>query len=362
MRILDRYLIRSFLSALFYCLAVFFVLFVIIDLFNNLDDFLKHGVSLAVILSYYAYFVPTILVQVVPIACLVAVLFVIGNLSRHNEIVALKASGVSAFHILAPYFFMGILISFGVLLVNEIVVPPSSITSSSIMEGLIKKGKKDFQERALNKVTLYGKDNRMIYAREFEISTHTLHDVVIFENNMHEPFQTEIKAKKAQYQDGQWVFFDVIQCKINRRGEVVGSPVFSAKMNFPLDQKPEDFVRQGSEVGFMNSRQLKDHIEHLRGANKKLAQKLSVDLHYKIAFPFVSFIVMLIGAPLAMRTSRGGAVMGVGVSFALVFLYYGIASTCLALGKGDYLPPAFAAWFGNLLFAAVGLYLIKNTS
>ena len=362
MRIIDRYLIKSFLSALAYCLAVFFILFIIIDLFNNLDEFLKHGVSLPVILSYYGYFIPTLLVQVVPIACLVAVLFVLGNLSRHNEIVALKASGVSAFHILVPYFFMGVLISFGVLLVNEMVVPQSSLNSASIMEGLIKKGKKDFEQRSLNKVTLYGKDGRMIYAREFEIATGTLRDVVIFENNMHEAFQSEIKAKKAQYENNQWFFYDVIQCRINRRGEVIGSPVFSEKLNFPLNQKPEDFIRQGSEVAFMNSRQLREHIQHLQGAGKKLVQRLSVDLHYKIAFPFVSFIVMLIGAPLAMKTGRGGMVTGIGTSFALVFLYYGIASTCLALGKGDYLPPAFAAWFGNLFFAVVGLYLIRNTS
>ena len=362
MRILDRYLTRSFISAMFYCLAVFLLLFVIIDLFTNLDEFLKHGVSLPVLFSYYGYFIPTLLVQVVPIACLVAVLFVIGNLSRHNEIIALKASGVSAFHILLPYFFMGILISFAVLLVDEMVVPQSSLTSASIMEGLIKKGKKDFEERALNKVTLYGKDGRMIYAREYEISSKTLHDVVIFENNMREPFQAEIKAKKAAYEDGQWVFYDVIQYRINRRGEVVGNPSFSEKLNFPLDQKPEDFAHEGSQVEFMNSKELKEHIEHLHGASKKLVKKLSVDLYYKIAFPFVSFIVMLIGAPLAMKTGRGSAVVGVGTSFALVLVYYGIASFCLALGKGDYLPPAFAAWFGNLFFAVIGIYLIKNTS
>lgn len=362
MRILDRYLVKSFVGALLYCLAVFFILFVIIDLFNNLDDFMKQGISPQVVLSYYGFFLPTILVQVVPIACLMSVLFVIGNLARHNEIIALKASGVSAFQILVPYFFVGALISFGVLMVNEVVVPRSSLTSASIMEGLIKKGKSDMEERALNKVTIYGRDDRMIYAREFEISSNTLHDVIIFENNVRESFQTQIKAKKARYKDGKWTFYDVIQCRINRRGEVVGSPVFTEVLDFPLNQVPADFIHQGTDLSFMNSKELKEHIEHLQGASKKLVKKLSVDLHYKIAFPFVSFIVILIGAPLAMKTGRGGTVMGIGTSFALVFLYYGIASTCLALGKGDYLPPVFAAWFGNLLFAVVGLYLIKNTS
>lgn len=362
MRIIDRYLIKSFTAALVYCLAVFFILFIVIDLFNNLDEFLKHGVSIGVIFTYYAYFIPAILVQVIPIACLVAVLFVIGGLSRHNEIIALKASGVSAFHILVPYFFMGILISFVVLLINETVVPKSVLTSAAIMEGLIKKGKKDFDDRALNKVTLYGKNDRMIYAREFELNSKTLHDVVIFENNIHKSTQVKLKAKKACYENGQWVFYDAIRYQINRRGEVIGNPVFSAKLDYGLDARPGDFIREGSQVEFMNSRELKTQIMHLKAASKKLVQKLSVDLHYKIAFPFVSFVVMLIGAPLAMKTGRGGAVMGMGASCVLVFAYYGIASICLALGKGNYLPPAFAAWFGNLFFATIGIYLIKNTS
>lgn len=362
MRILDRYLVKSFAGALLYCLAVFFILFVIIDLFNNLDDFMKQEISPEVVLTYYGYFLPTILVQIVPIACMVAVLFVIGNLSRHNEIIALKASGISAFRILVPYFFMGALISFGVLMVNEVIVPRSALTSASIMEGLIKKGKSDMDKRALDKVTIYGRDDRMIYAREFELSTNTLHDVIIFENNIRESFQTQIKAKKARYHDGRWTFYGVIQCRINRRGEVVGNPVFTEEMIFPLNQVPADFIHQSSDLSFMNSRELKDHIEHLQGASKKLVKKLSVDLHYKIAFPFVSFIVILIGAPLAMKTGRGGTVMGIGTSFAVILLYYGIASTCLALGKGEYLPPVFAAWFGNLFFAVIGLYLIKNTS
>jgi lipopolysaccharide export LptBFGC system permease protein LptF len=70
---------------------------------------------------------------------------------------------------------------------------------------------------------------------------------------------------------------------------------------------------------------------------------------------------MLIGAPLAMRSTRGAAV-GIGTSFMVVMFYYAMVSVCLALGKGGLLPPAFAAWFANLFFALVGVYLIKNTA
>ena len=362
MRIIDRYLLQGFVHSLLYCLTLFFVLFVVIDVFNNLDEFLKHGVSMRIIISYYLYSLPSIFVQVVPIAVLVAVLYMLGNLNRHNELLALKASGISGFHILAPYLFMGALISFGVFLLSERVVPKTAVTSTSIMEGLIQKGKKKFEERSIKNVTLFTKGNRMVFAREFEVLTGTLYDVVLFEDDTHRFVQNKITAKKARYEDDAWTFYDVIRYQMNRRGDLEGEPVFSDSLRLGLEAKPEDFLRESSQVEFMSTRQLDEYLRHLQGASKKLAQKLLVDFHYKIAFPFVSFVVILIGAPLAMRSGRGGIVRGVGVSVGIVLLYFGINSVCLAMGKGGTLPPAFSAWFSNLFFTAVGIYLIKTTS
>ena len=112
----------------------------------------------------------------------------------------------------------------------------------------------------------------------------------------------------------------------------------------------------------MSTKDLRDYMEHLHGVSRKMLRKLLVDFHYKLAFPFVSFVVILIGAPLAMRPERSGMMRGIGASVVIVALYYGIGSFCLALGKGGVLPPFLSAWFGNLLFLGVGIYLIKNAS
>ena len=362
MRILDRYLVNRFTHSLLYCLCLFSLLFIVIDVFNNLDDFLKSGVDVQIIATYYLFSVPLILVQVVPMAVLVSILYVLGNLSRHNEISAMKASGVSSFHILAPYLFIGAVISFGIFLVSERVVPRTSITSASIMEGLIEKGKKKFQERSIQNATLFTKGNRMVYAREYELATDTLYDIVLFEDDPHRLLQTKIAAKKGAYEDGRWRFYDTIEYRMNRRGELDGEPRFSDRITVDLEAKPSDFLRESLSVEYMNTKQLDEYIRHLQNVSRKLVQKMRVDFHYKIAFPFVSFVVMLIGAPLAMRADRGGALLGIGTSVAIVMLYYGINSVVLALGKGGHLPPVFSAWFSNLFFATVGLYLIRNTS
>jgi len=362
MRLVDRYLVKGFMAPLFFCVILFCVVFIIIDSFNNLDEFLRYGVPIKLILSYYAYSVPALLVQIVPAATLVAILYILGNLNRHNEIIAMKASGISSFHIMSPYLFMGMLISFSIFLINETVVPESVITSRAIMEGLILKGKKNLDERAVKNVTLYGAQNRMIFAREYEILSQTLHDVVILENNADQTLKSKLIAKKAQYEEGQWVFHDVMHYKLNRRGEIIGEPVYSPRTTIDIPERPESFLKEASQVEFMSARQLKNYISELQGSSKKLVRRLWVDFHYKVALPFLSFIVMLIGAPLAMRTARGSAMLGIGTSLLIVMVYYGVDSICLALGKGGYLPPFFAAWLSNLFFASVGIYLIRNTA
>ncbi len=362
MRLLDRYLVNRFVQSLLYCLFLFMVLFIVIDVFNNLDEFLKGGVNFRIIATYYVYSIPLILVQVVPMAVLVSILYVLSNLSRHNEITAMKASGVSSFHILAPYLFIGAVISFGVFLLSEQVVPRTSVTSTSIMEGLIEKGKKRMEERSIQNATLFTKGNRMVYAREYELASDTLFDVVLFEDDPHRLVQTKIAAKKATYDGGKWTFHETIEYRMDRRGELEGDPSFLENRLIDLDAKPMDFLRESLQIENMNTKQLDEYIRHLRSVSRKLVQKMRVDFHYKIAFPFVSFVVMLIGAPLAMRTERSGALVGIGASVALVTLYYGINSMMLAFGKGGHLPPIFSAWFANLFFAALGLYLIKTNS
>ncbi len=362
MRIIDRYLVRGFLYPFFYCLLIFLVLFVVVDGFNNLDEFLKKGFSAQIILTYYVYFLPSVFVQVAPISTLVAVLYVLGNLNRHNELTALKASGISAYQILSPYLFIGLLLSFGVFLVNEEVVPKTQITSVAIMQGLIEKGKKNLNERAIRNVALYGAENRMIFAREFEILSKTLHDVVILQDDPAQNLKSKLVAKKARFENGRWTFYNATQYSLNRRGDILGEPVYSDKLDLELEENPEDFIKEASQSDFMSAKELKEYRENFKGGSKKLSRRLSVDFHYKIAFPFISFVVILIGAPLAMRIERGSAMVGIGTSLAIVIFYYGLDSICLALGKNGTLPPLAAAWSSNLIFSSLGIYLIKKVA
>ncbi len=105
MQIMDRYILKSFILSLIYCLAAFIFLYIIVDLFNYLDEMMRNRLPAQTVILYYATLAPTIFVQVAPMASLLAVVYTLSNLKRYNELTAMRVSGVSLWKILKPLLF-----------------------------------------------------------------------------------------------------------------------------------------------------------------------------------------------------------------------------------------------------------------
>jgi lipopolysaccharide export system permease protein len=110
----------------------------------------------------------------------------------------------------------------------------------------------------------------------------------------------------------------------------------------------------------MSFAELERYINNFKGAGLKIVRSLTVDLHYKLAFPFITLIIMLIGAPFALVTTRGGVLLGLGMSILIGLLYYATIAMSLAFGKGGILHPIAATWLGNISFAILGVWLINK--
>ena len=100
--ILFRYLVMEFLRILALCLLAFIVVYLIADFSDRIDDFLKHQAPVGAIVRYFLVRVPLIINEVLPIAVLAAMLLSLGGLSRHNELTAMRACGLSSAQIVAP--------------------------------------------------------------------------------------------------------------------------------------------------------------------------------------------------------------------------------------------------------------------
>jgi lipopolysaccharide export LptBFGC system permease protein LptF len=103
--------------------------------------------------------------------------------------------------------------------------------------------------------------------------------------------------------------------------------------------------------------QLRTYIGELRASGYDVRED-EVALHRKIAFPFVTLVMTLIGVPFAVTTGRRGALYGVGVGIVLALVYWTMISVFAAFGAGGAMPPALAAWAPNLIFGASAVYLL----
>ena len=299
MRILEKYLFKSFLAPLIYCAATFLFLYVVIDLFGHLDEILRNKVPLSILFDYYLNLMPAIFIQVTPVSVLLATVYTLSAMNKYNEITAMKASGISVFRIIRPFLLMGLLFSVLTILVNERVVPQASMTATVIKQDKLERveaDEPDSEERSrpvIKDVVLYGSQNCMFYAKTFDPAKNTLHDVVILHEDSSRVLEKKITARKAVWEQEGWLFYD---CSIydfepedSDDEEYEAMPDFYEIVKLDITETPKDFIRGQFRAEHMDYATLSEYINRLSRVEPKTAKRLSVDLYYKTSFPFITF-------------------------------------------------------------------------
>lgn len=355
MTILDRYISRRFMAILLFALIAFIFLFVIVDLVGRLDAFIDQQVPKVVILKLYIYYIPYIIVLTLPVAMLLSSLFSIGNMARQNEIVAMKASGISLYRILLPLFIIALLISFLALVFGEHVVPQASSAREQLTDEYLEKHRQAWRKR-INNVYVRDALGRIISMRSFD-TVNKVGNTVSIRSSKGLDLLSRIDARQIVWEDSIWVLVNGVERIFTEHGEQVHP--FNRIVFADADLSPEDLANMLKKPEEMSYKELEIFIEEIR-RNGGNPDNWLVDLYLKIAIAFANFIIVLFGAPLSSPKRRGGTATGFGVSLAICFIYFGIVKTAQSMGQNGTLPPLFAAWIANIIFGVSGLFtLIK---
>jgi len=361
MKIIDRYMSKSFTASFIWCLFVFVTMAVIIDIFSFIDDIVKYKIPFQSLFAFYFYYTPSIFIQITPMAALLSTIYMLSNLNKNNEIIAMKSSGIGLWRILTPLLVIGFLISTMTFIINDKVIPITSKISQMIRRDELEKNKIDLNKaRVIDNVAVYGTGNRIVFARSYDTVNKKLTDIIMHEHDVSENLVSKITAASGIWTGNSWKFIKVIIYKVDNGGKIMGPPEFYAEKIMPLKERPRDFASKEWKSDFMSYKELRKYIENFRGSGMKIMKNLLVDLHYKIAFPFISLIIIMVAAPFALLTMRGGVMIGIGMSIVIGLLYYAIIAISLAFGKAGIFPPMIAAWFGNVVFTALGIYLLNK--
>jgi lipopolysaccharide export system permease protein len=360
MKKLDKYILKQFILTTVFGLITFMAIFVIIDLMENLDDFLDNNVTNDIILQYYIAFLPEIIKLMTPVAVLLASLFTTGKLASNNELTAMKAGGMSIYRYMLPIMAITIFISGASVYFNGWIVPYANQHKFSIERKYLHKY---LESTARTNIYLQDGQKRIVYIAFFDGTTNLGARASIQE------FTTSSLLEISQRWDGLQLSWDSTdqrwtmkngQYRVTKfKGERVEK--FDSYTFSNLTFTPKDIVKKVDKPEEMNYNELAEFIKRQQSSGNDAARWL-VDYYNKVAFPFASVIVVLFGVPFSFAKRRGGIAVQVGISAAVVFIYMVFMKISNVFGYNGDLNPLLTAWMANIIFFTAGVINILRVN
>ncbi len=353
MKILTGYILKEFVKIFMLTLSAFVSLYLIIDVFENLDTMIEHNVRFADSLRFFLYKAPFIFYQVSPVAVLMATLLSLGIFAKYNEIVAALSSGISLLRLCIPFFACALVISGLNFVLNESIIPLANKKVMAIMQAM--EGKDTRATFAQN--SIWFRDNSGIYSIDYiEPQNGIMHGLTIYKMSDDFNIVKRVDAREAKWVDGKWLATGVRS--LNFQGNKLLGTSMAETDIIPIAEKPEGLSNVGRLAEEMNFMELTDYIDKLEKGGYAAARYV-VDLHSKISFPLVSVIMVMMGIPFALRNRRrGGMAFGAGMSIIIGFSYWVVSAINISLGYNGIIPPFLAAWLTNLVFATFGALML----
>jgi lipopolysaccharide export system permease protein len=352
MRILPNYILKRFLTILFFTTMAFIVIFIVVDLIERLDKFLAQDTEWTNLALYYIYYIPYIIILTLPVNMLLSTLFSIGLMAQYNEIIACKSAGISLYRIVFPILMLGLLISILSGLAAETVVPQTNRIRLDVWRYDIRKEKRNILAKR-DRLALQDGNSKQLYIGFYDSAKEMgtqINLVWVSKNGIAKRW--DAKSMKWNAERSGWLMLDVVERVFTDTTENVtyqDSIWYTETKIYPddlieLETKPE-------EMNYVELNRFVDRMIEI-GAD---ARKWKVDLYMKISYPFANFIIVLFGAPLASRKRRSGPAIGFAIALLISFIYFLFLRTGQVLGhKGD-INPWIAAWAGNIVFGIGGI-------
>lgn len=353
-RALDRYVFSEWFKIFVTTALGFPVLLIVIDLTDNLPKYLNRHLPQSQIALSYLYWLPESMFMVIPAAVLFATVFSIGSFTRHAEITAAKASGISFYRLTLPIFF-GALLAAGMDLVLIELVPATNQRRSELLE------EKKYKPGTDRFNFAFAAERGRVY----KVASLTAEKAVM------ETVEIERRGRGAEYPTyvmvasaGAW---KPRTGWTLRAGTLHIVPDTARTITFAFDslrdhaftEQPADLLAAPKDPQNMAYRELGRFIAALERSGGD-ANELRVERALKIAIPVTCIIIALFGAPLATSTQRGGAAYGVGVSLATTVIFLVLIQLTKAVGGKGLVSPDVAAWIPNIVFGAIGLGMLSR--
>jgi len=355
--ILDRLVLGSFLRVLMWAVLAFSAIYLLVDLFDHLDNFLDDEASISAIGRYYLFQIPFVLDMVLPVAMLLASLFTFAIMGKNNEYVALLSAGVSLGRLSRMILGFALLMSGASLLFRESVVPSSNRKQGEVRRYEIEGQSRD-PLRSRTNFEHMGEDGRIYVIRRFRARPPSMESLSIqtFDDST---MVSRVDAQRATWEKDHWLLHDGTIRLFGSTGESM-----QAFESWPLEgpvEKPIDISRRSvdpDEMGYFELERFADWVQRTGGNDRPYRATLA----NKLSFPLVHFILVVLGLGLGATRQKPTIWSGFGTTVGLSFGYYLLMTFGMELGKEGALGVQVAAWAPNVLYGVAGFFLFVRAN
>ncbi len=356
-RPLDKYVFLEFVKIFISTALGFPIITQLFDLTDNVDKYLNRNLEPSAIALSYFYWIPDTMRLVLPAAVLFATVFTIGALTRHSEITAAKASGMSFHRLTLPIYLAAALAALLTYVLTE-VAPHGNRRRAELLQERAWMGRGERASFAfasehgrVYKVTSLNATYGSVQALEIERKGRV--------NDASYP--TYVLSAESGMWDAQRAGWTL------RNGAMHVLVALDRNITFRFDsvrdarfvERPDELLAVPPAPEEMNYDELGRFIGALERSGGD-TKKLRVDRALKLAIPVTCLIIAFFGAPLATSTQRGGAAYGVGVSLATTIVFLILIQLTRAIGGNGLVSPEAAAWLPNAVFGLAGIVMLAR--
>ena len=355
MKTIDYYIIKKFLGTFFYAISLLIMIVIIFDLSENIDEFISKQAPLkAIIFDYYINFIPYFINLFSYLFTFISVIYFTSKMASNSEIIAILSSGVSYNRMLRPYFISAIFLALLSFYLANFLIPHTNQKRRAFTDLYFQNLSKNKDEH----IHLQINPGTFVYMESFNIKTKTGYRFSLEKFNGH-TMEYKMIADRIVYDslDNRWTIQNYTARTIDGTKEKI---VAGTSLDTTLNLLPAELYIEKENYEEMTFGDLQRYIkrEKLKGAEEIVYYEM--EKNNRLASPFATLIMTLIGVSLSSRKLRGGIGMHLGLGILLTFAYILFMRITTVFATVGDLPPYLAAWIPNIIFGIIGLFLLRT--
>lgn len=352
---LDRYVFLEWVKIFVTTAVGFPVLVFVIDLVDNLNKYLERSLTQREVLLSYFYWLPETMFNVLPAAVLFATVFTVGAVTRHSEITAAKASGISFYRFILPIVAGAALATCVGLTLGELAPRGNAVRMRLLKET------KDVAGTARVNFVYAAEGGRVYKASTLSVDSGLMTNLEVERRGRGVEAPTQVvAAQRATYRAGRGWTLENGTYHLLPSDSAVTSFEFAKFVDRGMRERPRDLMVTPKAPDDMDYAELGAFIKAMQRSGADV-NTLRVTRMLKIAIPVTCVIILLFGAPLATSTQRGGAAYGVGLSLGTTIVFLVLIQLTKAIGGKGLIMPELAAWIPSAIFGVAGAILLWRT-